>query len=111
MFFATLLHNLGLKVHKNPYRLIDDLQNDSLNILYAAAYLRIIQSYWKKAGYSIDERPEIIGSLYQLGLFHKNGETREPHFNPKANTFGKKTLDSIHLFADFGKINMKILFK
>lgn len=100
-----------LVLHQNPYNLINDLQIDSINILYAAAYLKIIQNYWQNAGYSIDDKPEIIGSLYQLGLFHKNGAPREPHFNPKANDFGKETLDSIYLFTSFGKFNLKFLLK
>ena len=83
--------------------LIEKLKNDSLNILYAAAYLRVIQTFWNKRGFSIDDEPGIIGSLYQLGLFYPNGNVREPHFYPKANEFGKKVKESISLFDDFNK--------
>lgn len=98
---------LGLT--KNPYRLIERLQNDSLNILYAAAYLRIIQSYWSKHGFTIDDRPEIIGSLYQLGLFQESGKPRQPHFNPRANNFGKNVLIAVPLFIDFDKSEKKFV--
>lgn len=100
-----------LPINKNPYKLIDDLQNDSLNILYAAAYLRLIQSFWSKSGYSIDNKPEIIGSLYQLGLFRHNGEVRSPHFYPKPNEFGVKVKESLILFEKFYKESSDIFFQ
>lgn len=64
--------------------------------------MRIIQSFWSKNGYSIDDRPEIIGSLYQLGLFYPSGKVREPHFNPRPNEFGEKVKESVILFKYFG---------
>lgn len=95
-------HILG--VSKTPFKLIEKLKSDSLNILYAAAYLRLIQSFWSMSGYSIDDKPDIIGSLYQLGLFHA-GKVRGPHFYPRSNEFGKKVKDSVSLFEDFDKIS------
>ncbi len=96
-----------LALSKSPFLLIEKLKKDSLNILYAAAYLRIIQSFWSKTGYSINDKPEIIGSLYQLGLFYPTGEAREPHFFPKANEFGKRVKESINLFDNFSKEDFK----
>lgn len=104
-FYCGTKYENILEVSKTPFQLIEKLKNDSLNILYASAYLRVIQSFWSKSGYSIDEKPEIIGSLYQLGLFHPNGKVREPHFYPKANKFGQKVKESIELFSDFKNEN------
>lgn len=109
-FYCGKKYENILKVSKTPYLLIEKLKNDSLNILYAAAYLRVIQSFWSKNGYSIDNKPEIIGSLYQLGLFHSNGKVREPHFNPKANEFGLIVKESTSLFDMFGTKNYKFMF-
>jgi hypothetical protein len=78
-----------LQISKNPQVIIDKLQQDSLNIMYAAAYLRIMISRWEKSGYPIENRPEILGTLYSTGLFYKNGEERKPNSNPKSNKFGK----------------------
>lgn len=78
-----------LQISKNPQAIIDKLKNDSLNIMYAAAYLRIMISRWEKSGYPIENRPEILGTLYSTGLFYKNGEERTPNSNPKSNKFGK----------------------
>ena len=104
-FYCGKKYENILKVSKTPFQLIEKLKSDSLNILYASAYLRVIQNYWSKSGYSIDNSPEIIGSLYQLGLFHPNGKVREPHFYPKANEFGEKVKESIELFRSFKNEN------
>lgn len=87
-----------LKISKSPDEIIDKLNIDSLNILYAAAYLRIIQSRWNKAGFSIDNKTEIVGTLYSTGLFYRDGLERKPNLNPKPNAFGKKILESMPLF-------------
>jgi hypothetical protein len=85
-------------VSKSPAELISKLSKDSLNIIYAAAYIRIIQSRWKKEGFSIDEKPEIIGTLFSTGLFYRNGKERVPREKPKANEFGEKVKKAIILF-------------
>lgn len=87
-----------LSVSKSPNELIVKLKVDSINIFYAAAYLKIITSYWKKAGFSIDEKPGIIGTLYSIGLFGVDGKPRKPYAYPKANWFGKKVKDSLSKF-------------
>jgi len=102
-FYCGKKYENILEVSRTPYFLIEKLKTDSINILYAAAYLRVIQSFWSKNGYSIDDRPEIIGSLYQLGLFNPSGKVREPHFNPKANEFSAKAKESIALFESFNE--------
>jgi hypothetical protein len=70
-----------LSVSQSPKELIAKLENDSLNITYAAAYLRIIESRWEKAGYPIDDRADIIGTLYSTGLF--NPDKCLKNFHPR----------------------------
>lgn len=89
LFFPGYKYRSLLKVSKNPEEIISKLQNDSLNILYAAAYLRIMESRWRKVGFPIDERADIFGTLYSTGLFYRNGRERKPNKNPKSNRFGK----------------------
>ncbi len=89
-----------LPISKSPGEIIQKLQNDSLNILYAAAYIKIIQNYWQKAGFPIHNRPDILGTLYSTGFYKPNGEIREPNANPKANAFGKKTQEACKIFTD-----------
>jgi len=81
-----------LKLSQSPQEIITKLQNDSLNILYASAYIKIIETRWKKEGFEIDKRADILGTLYSTGLFHRNGTERKPNKNPKANWFGRLVL-------------------
>lgn len=110
-FYCGKEYENVLDLSKSPFILIEKLKTDSLNILYAAAYLRLIQSFWSNKGYSIDSMPEIIGSLYQLGLFYPNGKVREPHFYPRQNEFGEKVKDSVSLFEDFNIIRSSIFIR
>ena len=83
---------------KSPKEIITKLQNDSLNILYAAAYIKIIQTRWQNDGFPIDDRADILGTLYSTGLFYRDGTERKPNKNPKSNWFGKLVLEAQHLF-------------
>ena len=56
-------------------RLTDD-KNHIYAYLYGAVYLKEYLSQWKKAGFPIDDRPEIIATLFNLGFEHST---------PKAN--------------------------
>lgn len=96
---------LGLS--KSPATIINKLQSDSLNIFYAAAYLRIILSFWAGQGFPIDNRPDIIGTLYSTGLFY-GGKIRPPNEHPKANYFGKKVHQILQEKSEYNSLN-KIL--
>jgi hypothetical protein len=84
-----------LPVSNSPKELILKRTNDSLNILYAAAYLRLMQSRWEKAGFPLDQRPDILGTLYSAGLFNNDGTERKPNANPKPNAFGKQVEEAL----------------
>ncbi|MBD3225216.1 MAG: hypothetical protein GF313_10835 [Caldithrix sp.] len=96
---GNFYHNM-LPVSKSPGEIIEKLQRDSLNIHYAAGYIKIIQNFWKKAGFPIENRADILGTLYSTGLFLPSGEIRIPNKNPKANLFGKKVKEAYRLFID-----------
>ncbi len=87
-----------LKLSTSTKELLTKLEADSLNILYAAAYLRIIQNYWDKQGFNIDNQPDILGTLYSIGMFGDDGKARKPHAKPKANWFGEKVKSSFGIF-------------
>jgi len=74
--------------------LIEKLNSDSVNVVYAAAYIRLIQNFWKLHGFPIHNKPEIIGTLYSIGLYNSNGTIRKPHFAPSANEFGLKVSEA-----------------
>ena len=83
-----------LPVSQSPQEIIDKLEDDRTNLLYAAAYMRIIQSYWESRGYSIDDRVDIIATIFSYGMFSRQtGEPLKPNADPKPNKFGKEALD------------------
>jgi hypothetical protein len=89
-----------LKISGSPKEIIKKLYNDSLNICYAASYLRIFQSYWKKSGCPIDNSPEILGTLYSSGPYYIGGRLRKPNKNPKPNLFGRNVMEALKVYKD-----------
>ena len=100
-FFPGEKYKGKLKLSASPNEIIRKLENDSLNIMYAAAYLRIIESRWARAGCPINGRTEILGTLYSTGLFNRDGSERKPKKNPKSNYFGKKVKEALGFFNVF----------
>lgn len=85
LYFPGKKYNKLLKLGKEPQEIIDNLKIDSLDIMHAAAYLRIMISRWEKENHAINNRADILGTLYSTGLFYRNGKERKPNSNPKAN--------------------------
>lgn len=98
IYYLGKQYEVILQISKSPEELITKLSNDSLNILYGSAYIRIIQSRWEKGNFTIDDKPEIIGTLYSTGLFYRDGTERKPRANPLANNFGEKVKAAIKFF-------------
>ena len=61
------------------------LEDDFLNIMYVAAYIKALEDLWSKEFPEIGTRPDILGSLYNLG------HEKTPHDAPQANWFGQQT--------------------
>ncbi len=56
---------------------------DQSDIIAGALMLVLLREQWRVAGYPIDDRPEILATLYQIGF-----ENSHPKPDPKANKFG-----------------------
>jgi hypothetical protein len=59
------------------------LENDKINTYYVAAYLKYFQDKWMDAFPEITQRPDILGTLYNLGH-----QTTHPNSDPKSRPFG-----------------------
>ncbi|MBU2505956.1 MAG: hypothetical protein KJ799_04440, partial [Bacteroidetes bacterium] len=99
IYFPNEKYRGILALRQSPAEIITKLENDSLNIMYASAYLRIIMSLWEKAGFPIDDRADILGTLYSTGLFKRDGKERKPNGSPKANKFGKEVGEQYNKLA------------
>ncbi|MFA6618485.1 MAG: hypothetical protein WCT23_05395 [Candidatus Neomarinimicrobiota bacterium] len=87
-FYPNKDYQAILQISQTPQEIIDKLNDDRINLLYAAAYMKIIQSYWEKAGFSINERIDIIATIFSYGIFSREtGEPLKPHSNPRPNWF------------------------
>jgi len=49
---------------------ITDVKNPYYSYLYVGLFMKQIQAQWNKAGYNIDERPEVLATLYNLGFYY-----------------------------------------
>lgn len=62
---------------------LTDKSNHYYSLLYAALALKQIEAQWSKAGFPIEDRPEITGTLYNLGF-----ERSVPKANPEVGGAG-----------------------
>jgi len=57
---------------------ITDEHDHYYDYLYTALYIKEIEAQWKKAGFDISNRPEILSTLYNIGFTHST-----PNANPQ----------------------------
>ena len=79
---------------------IIEKHDQSYSYLYAGLYMKEVMKQWSNAGFSIDNRPDIIATLYNIGFTHSN-----PNPNPASGgapiTVGGKTYSFGELAYDF----------
>ncbi len=89
--------------------LIDRLTDDRGNLLYAAAYIAMIQKSWAsvlETTVSGSHQAGILATLYSLGLQGSDGSIRTPHQGARANHFGeiaREFYDSFILREEFAQ--------
>jgi hypothetical protein len=55
-----------------------DQHNHYYSYLYAGLYLKEVETQWQNAGYSIDNNPAVLSTLYNIGFTHS-----APNANPQ----------------------------
>lgn len=70
--------------------------NHYYNYLYGSLYLKQMISQWQKAGFDISQRPEIIGTLFNLGFVQS-----KPNANPEV---GGSTIEIGSTKYSFGRL-------
>lgn len=89
-----------LAVSQSPQEIIDKLEDNRTNLLYASAYMRIIQSYWEDKKYSIDDRVDIIATIFSYGMFSREtGKPLAPNGDPQPNWFGREALTAFRMLG------------
>lgn len=64
---------------------VERLKDPWLNLRYVAAKIHFSIEHWKRAGYNIGERHDIVGTLYNI---EEVDDAKEPRSNPEPNDFG-----------------------
>jgi poly-gamma-glutamate synthesis protein (capsule biosynthesis protein) len=79
---------------------ITDENSRFYSYLYTGLYLKQIETQWKNAGFDISDKPEILGTLYNIGFVHS-----KPKANPEIGgaeiTIGDETLSFGRLVGEF----------
>lgn len=90
---AQLNNSINDSMHVRLKRLVQ-FSNHYYSFLYAGLFIKQIRTQWLKAGYNIDNRPEIFATLFNLG-YHKSIPNKFPEvggsifkINDKEYTFG-----------------------
>ncbi|PWL44980.1 MAG: hypothetical protein DBY45_04840 [Clostridiales bacterium] len=74
------------------------LDNDYENIMYVAAYLSQFVDQWKEEFPEISVRPDILGTLFNLGY-------RTPNPNPSPNSFGSTVGENYQYMRELLELN------
>ena len=91
-FYSGKKYGNILPVSQSSQEIIDKLMDDKTNLIYASAYMRIIQSYWESKGFPINDRVDIIATIFSYGVFSRStGEPLKPNADPKPNWFGRES--------------------
>jgi hypothetical protein len=80
-------------------RLTND-KNCYYSYLYAALYLKELETQWQKAGFNISNKPEIISTLYNIGFEHSRPNA-SPQIGGAEIPIGDKTYSFGGLAAEF----------
>lgn len=77
--YENILNFQTQNIKDERFTRITDQRNHYYSYLYAGLYLNQIMHQWKKSGYDISNRPEILGTLYNIGFINS-----KPNADPKS---------------------------
>ena len=75
---------------KEHFDRIVDEKNHYYAYLYAGLYLKEVETQWKKAGYDISNRPDVLSTLFNIG-FDRSMPSDDPKVGGSRIDIGKKT--------------------
>ena len=99
-YAALIAYAPGANHDEELYNRLTDAKNHYYSYLYTAIYIKEIQMQWSRAGFPLDEKPEIIGTLFNIG-FQASSPKAEPQTAGATITTGGTTYSFGQLGADF----------
>ena len=70
--------NASSSISEQRFARMTDQHNHYYNYLYAGLYLKEIETQWQRAGFPINNRPDVLATLYNIGFDHS-----APNANPQ----------------------------
>ena len=87
-FPELIVDSIAAHKHKTIQRLIQG-GDHFYSYLYTALLLRQYYTHWSKSGYNISKRPEVLGTLFNIG-FEKSKPKKYPEAGGSTFTIGEK---------------------
>ncbi len=81
-------------VNKERIDRLTDFHNHYYSYMYAALFLRQMKMQWERSGHPIDDRPEILATLFNLGYIHSR-----PKANPQVGGAEIRIFDKPYTFG------------
>jgi len=95
--YENLLNFQTTNIQQERFQRLTNPRNHTYPYLYAGLYLRQVMQQWKRSGYDISRRPEILATLYNLGF-----EVSKPKPDPKTGGSRIKINDRDYTFGGLG---------
>jgi len=87
----------GVDIESERMNRITNSKDPYYSYLYVGLYMKEIMAQWKKAGYDISERPDVLATLYNLGFYYS-----VPKENPEAGGSVININNTDYTFGDIG---------
>ncbi len=92
--YSHLLDFNSLETQTERYSRLTNNKNHYYSYLYAALSIRQINEQWKKSGFDISHRPEVLATLFNLGY-----EISKPKENPSVGGSKITVNDKVYTFG------------
>lgn len=87
----------GVDIESERMNRITNAKDPYYSYLYVSLYMKEIMAQWQKAGYSLETRPDILATLYNLGFYYS-----VPKQNPEAGGAVININNTDYTFGDIG---------
>jgi hypothetical protein len=93
--YETLLNFKTGDIENERFKRLTDYHNHYYSYLYAAIFMKQVRNQWKKAGYDISNRQEILATLFNVGFIASQPKSNPSvggshiNINDKLYTFGR----------------------
>lgn len=98
--YENLLDFATEDIEKERFERLINEDDQYYTYLYSGLYMQQIMKQWEDAGFSLDNKPEIVATLFNIGFIHS-----KPNADPKAGgaqiTVGGKTYSFGRLAYEF----------